>query len=114
MLLALTSLLGSIARANRLALLRERDVDPAVLAALVLDLAHVERADLAGRADVGAAAGLQVEALDLHQAQASAGGRRADRHGAHQPRPQLELPGIDPEVADRPVEGDPLSEPRGD
>src|SRR3546814_21058949 len=47
--------------------LSQGDVDPSVLSALVLDLPHDDHADLGRARDVGAAAGLQVDALNLHE-----------------------------------------------
>jgi hypothetical protein len=41
--------------------LGEGDRDAAVLAALLFDLADLDRADLGGAGDMGAAAGLQVD-----------------------------------------------------
>src|SRR5712692_10154575 len=68
--------------------LRERDVDAAVLASLVLDLAERHRADLGGIADMGAAAWLQVDlptwAGDLHQPDATGPDGRLHRHRPHQ------------------------------
>ena len=49
-------------------LLDELDHDAARAGALLLDLRDPERADLARVGDVGAAAGLQVHAVDLEEA----------------------------------------------
>src|SRR4051812_9874912 len=88
----------------------EDDVYPPILLALVLDLAELDGADLAGARDVRAAAGLQVDALDLEQPDAALTGRRLHRHGAHQLRPRRQLVVGDPArpngmvLDDQPVE----------
>ena len=50
-----------------------------------------DRADLAGARHMGAAAGLQIDALDLEQAHAPVPDRRLHRHGAHQLRLRRQL-----------------------
>ncbi len=67
-----------------------------VLPALALDLGHRDRADLGGIADVGAAAGLQIDAGDLHQADPARAGRRLDRHRADKLRLGGEILVADP------------------
>src|SRR5437016_3933402 len=74
-----------------LQLTRERDVDAAILPALVLDLADDHRPNLGGVADVGAAARLQIDAGDLHQADAAGTGGWLHRHRAHQLGPRAQL-----------------------
>src|ERR1700733_10416495 len=59
----------------------ERDPHPAVLLALLLDLRHPHRADLAGGAHMRAAAGLQVEARALDQAHPAGAHRWGPPHG---------------------------------
>src|ERR1700741_638236 len=54
----------------------------AVLLSLVLDLGHRDRADLAGVADMRAAAGLQVDTRDFDDAYLPHPARRFDRHRA--------------------------------
>src|SRR3954470_2866130 len=56
----------------------------AVLLALLLDLRHADRADLAGAAHMRAATGLQVVADDLDQPHLARPDRRLHRHGLHQ------------------------------
>ena len=58
---------------------------------------------------MGAAAGLKVDALDLDEADPAAGPGRPHRHGLDQLRAHVELLGIDPLEADRPVLGDPAA-----
>src|SRR5471032_835068 len=65
-------------------LLDELDYDAARAGAFLLDLGHAQRADLARIGDVGAAAGLQVDAVDLEEANAPHPARRFHRHGAHE------------------------------
>src|SRR5690349_5846387 len=66
------------------ALRYQSQVDPAVLLALVLDLAKLDAADLGGVSHVRAATGLKVDPGDVEEADAAVPGRRFDRHGAHQ------------------------------
>src|ERR1700722_9489599 len=54
----------------------------AVLLSLILDLGHRARADLAGAADMRAAAGLQIDTRDFNQAHLAHPAWRLDRHRA--------------------------------
>src|SRR5262245_33397208 len=56
--------------------LYKRDPDPAVLLALLFDLGDADRADFGGRAHMGAAAGLQVEACNLDEPHPAGADRR--------------------------------------
>ena len=88
--------------------------DESVLPALVLDLRHHHRADLGGAADMGAAAGLEVDPGDLHQAHAAHAARRLDRHRAHELGFDGELLVGDPARPDRVTLGDQRVEPARD
>src|SRR6478735_12569584 len=72
-------------------LLRQRDDEPAVHLALVLDLDALDAADLRGARDVRAAAGLQVDAFDRQQPHAALARRRTHAHGLHQLGARIEL-----------------------
>src|SRR5262245_35255758 len=60
----------------------ELDVDAPVVRALLLDLAEPDGPDLAGVPDVRPATGLQIDAGDLEEADASCPGRRPYRERA--------------------------------
>src|SRR4029453_15576078 len=79
----------------------EGEVDAAVHLALILDLGNLDDANLAGARDMGAAAWLQVHALDVQQPHLAGAHRRLHRHGAHQLRLGRQLLVGDPARADR-------------
>src|SRR5947208_16171053 len=87
-------------RAKGMALLREGDIDAAVLPALVLDLADRDRADLGGVPDMRAAAGLKIGAAsragDVDDPYPPGAGGWLDRHRAHQLGPRGQLGILDP------------------
>src|SRR5579885_1072526 len=96
-----SSLLGFCLRGNERSVgcafwLHQREPHAAVQFALLLDLRHLHLADLAGGAHVGAAAGLQIEAGDLDQADAAGAHRRLHRHGLDQAGIGFELGVADP------------------
>ena len=93
------------------AFLREADADAAVLAALALHLADDQRADLAGGADMGAAAGLQVDVADAHQPHPAGAHRRLDLHRLDEVGIGEQFLVADPLVGDRMVGGDQRIEP---
>src|SRR5215208_4883662 len=86
--------------------LDQRDPHAAVLLALLLDVGDGDAADLAGAADMGAAAGLEVDALDLDEAHAAGAARRLHRHGLDEGGVGVELRVGDPALADGGVAGD--------
>src|SRR6185503_14265284 len=63
---------------------RQRDDEPPVHLAFVLDLDAFDPADLAGTRHVRAAAGLQIDAFDRQQADATLTHGRAHAHGLDQ------------------------------
>src|SRR5437764_13578155 len=71
--------------------LHKRNPHAAVLLAFFLDRGHADRADLAGAANMRAAAGLQVEADDLDQPHLAGPDRRLHRHGFDEARVGLKL-----------------------
>src|SRR5215216_5797362 len=83
--------------------LDQRDPHAAVLLALLLDIGDGDAADLAGAADMRAAAGLEVDALDLDEAHAAGAARRLHRHGLDEGGVGVELRVGDPTLADRRV-----------
>src|SRR3954447_9416793 len=86
--------------------LGQRDPHPAVLLALLLDVGDGDAANLAGAADMGAAAGLEVDALDLDEAHAAGAARRLHRHGLDERRVGVELLVVDPALGDGRGAGD--------
>src|SRR6476619_8522762 len=86
--------------------LDQRDPHAEVLLALLLDVGDGDEADLAGAAEMGAAAGLEVDALDLDEAHAAGAARRLHRHGLDEGRIGVELRVGDPALADGCVAGD--------
>src|SRR5690625_2597179 len=72
------------------------EVDPSVLPALVLDLADFKPPDLARRANVSAAARLQIHSLDLQEPDPAGAAGRLDRHRPHQLLAGRKLRLIDP------------------
>src|SRR5476649_1356519 len=71
--------------------LRQRDDEPAVHLALVLDLGAFDAADLRRVGDMGAAAGLQVDAVDPEQPDFAGTHRRPHTHCLHQLGPARHL-----------------------
>src|SRR3546814_13897428 len=71
--------------------IRQNQVDPTVLLALVLDLGDFHAADLRRVPDMGPAAGLKIDGRalrpDADETHPAAGGRRLPRHGPHQVGP---------------------------
>src|SRR6185312_3633767 len=65
-------------------LLRQRDDEPAVHLALVLDLDALDTADLGGARDVRTATRLQIDAFDRQEPHAALAHRRAHAHGLDQ------------------------------
>ena len=90
--------------------LRQRDPDAAVLLALLLDVGDRDAADLAGAAHMRAAAGLQVDAVDLDEPHAAGAARRLDGHGLDEVGIGVELLVGDPALATGRVAGDQLVE----
>src|SRR5690242_2449072 len=91
---------GSRGRPGNSLLRRELEHDAPRPRALLLDLRDLQAPDLAGIGDVGAAAGLQVHAVDLEEADAPHAARRLDRHRAHELRLGVELRVRDPDRPD--------------
>src|SRR4029077_5318905 len=70
----------------------ERDADAAVVTPLVVDLEDADGRRIARRGEMGAAAGLSIEANDLDDADPAVGrGRRRHRAAADQPAFRLSL-----------------------
>src|SRR4051794_40907720 len=86
----------------------EPDAHAAVLLALLLDVGDEDAADLARAPHMRAAAGLEVDALDLDQAHAARAARRLDRHGLDEVRVGVELLVRDPACGHRRVAEDEL------
>ena len=95
-------------------LLDQGQADPAVLAALVLDLAD-RSAPISPveRTCVPPQAWRSTPSISTRRTRPAAG-RRAHRHRAHQLRPRVELRGVDPREADRAVLGDPARDAQRD
>src|ERR1700741_2634159 len=81
--------------------LRESKDHAAVLLALVLDCGYRARSDLAGAADMRAAAGLEIDTRDFDEAHLPHPARRLDRHRPHEPGLGGELRVGDPPRPDR-------------
>ena len=75
------------------------DVKATVMLAFVLDLADAHLADFAGRFQVGAAAGLKIDSLDLQQSDFAGTFWRLDRQSSDQVRLCLEFLVADPSTA---------------
>src|ERR1044071_6047784 len=105
-------------RAKAMALLREGDIDAAILPALVLDLADHHPADLGGVADMRAAAGLQIGAAiragDVDDPHPPGAGGRLDRHRTHQLGLRVQLRFADPARRDLEPGRNQLAEARPD
>src|SRR5215469_9548169 len=69
----------------------ERDLDALVAFAFAADLQHAYAFDLRDLGDVGAAAGLQIDARDPEQPHASGAARWLHAHGLHELRLCVEL-----------------------
>src|ERR1700686_3234044 len=80
---------------------RESDDHAAVLLALVFDLGHRDGADLAGAADMRAAAGLQIDTRDFDETNLPYPARWLDRHRPDELGLRGELFVGDPERPDR-------------
>jgi hypothetical protein len=77
------------------------DVKATVMLAFVLDFTNTHLADFAGRFQVGAAAGLKIDALDLQQPDFAGTSWRLDRQSSDQVRLCLEFLVTDPSTAYR-------------